>query len=165
MVLSSKMPDFELEPVRLSSQDKTLDEKFAGNLQREERQPETEFNQVVGGVLAPSGSTSSSSPKSTWGQRIEDGKCSNWRSFLTQHGGDRGRWRRGKVSQRKGWKPFFTFGLGPHFSWLLAGESESYVSSLCDLLGFCVFVSRKSDTMWPGRTAKTCYECLRGENK
>ena len=81
------------------------------------------------------------------GQRIEDGKCSNWRSFLTQHGGDRGRWRRGKVSQMKGWKPFFTFGLGPHFSWLLAGESESYVSSLCDLLGFCVFVSRKSDTM------------------
>ena len=57
---ASKMPDFELEPVRLSSQD-----KIAGNLQREERQPETEFNQVVGGVLAPSGSTSSSSPKST----------------------------------------------------------------------------------------------------
>ena len=62
---ASKMPDFELEPVRLSSQDKTLDEKFARNLQREERQPETEFNQAVGGVLAPSGSTSSSSPKST----------------------------------------------------------------------------------------------------
>ena len=67
MVLSSKMPDFELEPVRLSSQD-----KIAGNLQREERQPETEFNQVDGGVLAPSGSTFSS--------------C-HWRSFMTQHGG------------------------------------------------------------------------------
>ena len=33
---------------------------------------------------------------------------------------------------------FFTFGLGPHFSWLIAGESESLVCSLCDLLCFCV---------------------------
>ena len=75
------------------------------------------------------------------GQRIEDGKCSNWRSFLTQHGGARGRWRRGKVGQRKRGHPWgvdvFTFGLGPHFSLLIARKSESGVCSLCDLLRFC----------------------------
>ena len=82
---ASKMPDFELEPVRLSSQD-----KIAGNLQREERQPETEFNQVVGGVLAPSGSTSSSSTKSTWAedrrrkmQQLEEFSDSAWRRSRT----------------------------------------------------------------------------------
>ena len=42
---------------------------------------------------------------------------------------------------------FFTYGLGPHFSWLIAGESESLVYSLCDILCFCVIVSRKSGNM------------------
>ena len=31
----------------------------------------------------------------------------------------------------------FTFGLGPHFSLLIARKSESGVCSLCDLLRFC----------------------------
>ena len=61
--------------------------------------------------------------------------------------GGEGKSAKGKGDAPEGWSSFFTFGLGPHFSWLIAGESESLVCSLCDLLCFCVFVSRKSDTM------------------
>ena len=152
MVLSSKMPDFELEPVRLSSQDKTLDEKFAGNLQREERQPETEFNQVVGGVLAPLGPTSSSSPKSTRVPCIGEGRR-----------------RRGKVGQRKRGHPWgvevFTTPLWTRPSLFLANCQRKWKWSVLVLWSTMIFVSSLSDTMWLGRKAEKCYGCLRGENK
>ena len=54
----------------------------------------------------------------------------------------------GKSAKGKGDTPegcsLFTFGLGPHFSWLNAGESESLV---CSLVIYCVFVICKSNTM------------------
>ena len=57
--------------------------------------------------------------------------------------GGEGKSAKGKGDTPEGWS-LFTFGLGPHFSWLIAGESESLV---CSLVIYCVFVILKSDTM------------------
>ena len=89
---------------------------------------------------------------------------------VLKHGkeGPRGRWRRGISQWKKRGHPWgvevFTIPLWTRLSLSLANFRRKGELSLlvCDLLW--VFVSHKSDTMWSGRNAETCYGCLRGEN-
>ena len=131
------------------------------------------FYQEVEGVLAPSGATSSSLPISTrvpWGmiqERSTIGVVVRLSVAELEDEGGEGRTAKGKRGHPWGVEVFTTpLWTQPSLSLFLARESESEVCLFCDLLWFWqIFGSSFSDTMWSGRKAETCYECLRGENK
>ena len=132
------------------------------------------FYQVVGGVLAPSGATSSSLPISTrvpwgmiqsWDGQLEELWDSAWRSSRTKE--EREGRPKGKGDTPEGWRFLPSpFGLGPHFLFFWPEKVKVMFACFVIYYDFCqIFVSSFSDTMWSGRKAETCYECLRGENE